>query len=156
MTDMYSTWIEHYPIVSIEDGLAENDWAGWVHHTATLGKRVQLVGDDIFVTNIERLQKGIDLGVANAVLIKPNQIGTVSETIDCIELARQHGYRTVISHRSGETEDTFIADLAFATNAAQIKSGAPCRGERTAKYNQLIRIEQGTNAAYAGLSCYKR
>jgi enolase len=156
MTDMYSTWVERYPIISIEDGLAEDDWAGWVHHTAVLGKRVQLIGDDIFVTNIKRLKQGIDLGIANAVLIKPNQIGTVSETIECIELARRHNYRTVISHRSGETEDTFIADLAVATNAGQIKSGAPCRGERTAKYNQLIRLEQATGAAYSGLSCYNR
>jgi len=156
MVDMYSAWVEKYPIVSIEDGLSQDDWDGWKLLTKRLGGRIQLVGDDIFVTNTKFLQKGIDQGVANAVLIKPNQIGTVSETLECMELARKHNYRCVISHRSGETEDTFIADLAVATSAGQIKSGAPCRSERTAKYNQLIRIEQEIKGRFPGRDVYRR
>jgi enolase len=142
MTQFWSDWVTRYPIVSIEDGLAEDDWTGWRELTAKLGKKVQLVGDDLFVTNSARLQRGIDAKVGNSILIKLNQIGTLTETLDTIELARQAGYTTVISHRSGETEDTTIADLAVAVNAGQIKTGSACRGERTAKYNQLLRIEQ--------------
>jgi|UniRef100_A0A7C3SL18 enolase len=142
LTDYYQDLASRYPIVSIEDGLAENDWDGWVHLTKALGGRLQLVGDDIFVTNPKFLQKGIDLGVANAILIKLNQIGTVSETLETIALARRHGYRAVISHRSGETEDTFIADLAVATGVGQIKTGSMSRSERIAKYNRLLMIEQ--------------
>lgn len=142
LTDYFRDLVSRYPIVSIEDGLAESDWDGWVHLTKVLGSRLQLVGDDIFVTNPKFLQKGIDLGVANAILIKLNQIGTVSETLDTIALARRHGYRAVISHRSGETEDTFIADLAVATGVGQIKTGSMSRSERIAKYNRLLMIEQ--------------
>jgi len=141
LTGYYQNLISRYPIVSLEDGLAEGDWDGWQYHTKTLGNQIQLVGDDLFVTNVKFLQKGIDLGVANAILIKLNQIGTVSETLAAIALARRHGYRTVISHRSGETEDTFIADLAVATNAGQIKTGSMSRSERIAKYNRLLVIE---------------
>jgi enolase len=141
MTDYYQSLISRYPIVSIEDGLAENDWDGWQHLTQALGGRLQLVGDDIFVTNVQFLKKGIDLGVANAILIKLNQIGTVTETLAAINLARTHGYRSVISHRSGETEDTFIADLAVATGVGQIKTGSASRSERIAKYNRLLLIE---------------
>jgi len=141
MTDYYQSLINRYPIVSIEDGLAENDWDGWRHLTQNLGGRLQLVGDDIFVTNIQYLQKGIELGAANAILIKLNQIGTVTETMAAINLARTHGYRAVISHRSGETEDTFIADLAVATGVGQIKTGSASRSERIAKYNRLLLIE---------------
>jgi enolase len=154
MSEMYASWVDQYAIVSIEDGLAQDDWEGWQYLTNVLGRKIQLVGDDIFVTNTERLQMGIDRGVANSVLIKPNQIGTVTETLQCIELAKKHKYRTVISHRSGETEDTFIADLAVATDAGQIKSGAPCRSERTGKYNQIMRIELETKARFAGASIY--
>ena len=132
---------KQFPIASIEDGLDENDWDGWQELGKRLGKHVQLVGDDLFVTNAERLQKGIELGAGNAILIKVNQIGTLTETFHAIELAHQNGYRTVISHRSGETEDTMIADIAVAVGAGQIKTGAPCRSERVAKYNQLLRIE---------------
>lgn len=142
--DMIEYWeglVQKYPILSIEDPLGEEDWQGWAELTRRLGDKVQLVGDDLFVTNVERLQQGMDEGAGNAILIKPNQIGTLTETMDCIELAKRGGYRTVISHRSGETEDTFIADLAVATNAGQIKTGAPCRTERVAKYNRLLRIE---------------
>jgi enolase len=153
---MYTAWVEKYPIVSIEDGLSQDDWDGWKLLTQRLGSRIQLVGDDIFVTNTQFLKKGIEQGVANAVLVKLNQIGTVSETLECMELARKHNYRCVISHRSGETEDTFIADLAVATSAGQIKSGAPCRSERTAKYNQLIRIEQEIKGRFAGRDVYRR
>jgi enolase len=147
MTAYYEKWIEKYPIVSLEDGLAEDDWAGWKEHTQVLGsksskKRIQLVGDDIFVTNTERLSRGINEGIANAILIKLNQIGTVTETIDAIELARKAGYKSVISHRSGETEDTFIADFAVATAAGQIKTGSASRTDRISKYNQLLRIEE--------------
>ena len=133
--------VQKYPIISIEDGLAEEDWDGWKVLTERLGNKIQLVGDDLFVTNPVRLQKGIDLGVANAILIKPNQIGTLTETLDAIELAKRNGYKTVVSHRSGETEDTTIADIAVATNAGQIKTGAPCRTDRIAKYNRLLNIE---------------
>jgi len=147
-----------HPIVSIEDGLAEDDWPTWLALTEGLGDRLQLVGDDLFVTNVERLRRGIEEGVANAVLIKVNQIGTVTETLDTIELARASGYGVVISHRSGETEDATIADLAVATNSGQIKTGAPSRGERTAKYNQLLRIEEelGGRAQYPGWDAFPR
>lgn len=141
MIDFYADLVDKYPIISIEDGLDEEDWDGWKDLTDRLGDRVQLVGDDLFVTNTERLSKGIDLGVANSILIKLNQIGTITETLDAIELAKVHGYTAVISHRSGETEDTTIADLAVALNAGQIKTGAPSRTDRVAKYNQLLRIE---------------
>ena len=153
--DMVDYWVgvcERYPVLSLEDGMAEQDWDGWISLTERLGDRVQLVGDDIFVTNPAILREGIDRGVANSILIKLNQIGTLTETLDTITLARNAGYRAVISHRSGETEDTFIADLAVATGVGQIKSGAPARSERVAKYNQLIRIEEelGAAAQYAG------
>ena len=141
MVEYYTDLVDKYPLISIEDGLDENDWDGWSALTAALGERVQLIGDDLFVTNPKRLQRGIDGGVANSILIKVNQIGTLSETLDAIELAHKNGYKTMISHRSGETEDAFISDLVVATGSGQIKTGAPCRGERTAKYNQLLRIE---------------
>jgi enolase len=152
MIELYAGWMEKYPIVSIEDGLAENDWDGWAQLTAALGERVQLVGDDLFVTNTERLARGIEADVGNAILIKVNQIGTLTETLEAIELARAAGYRSVISHRSGETEDTFIADLAVAVNAGQIKTGSASRSDRVAKYNQLLRIEEmlGEAADFAG------
>lgn len=142
MVDFYADLVEKYPIISIEDGLDEEDWDGWKLLTERLGDKIQLVGDDLFVTNTERLEKGIDLGVANSILIKLNQIGTITETLDAIELAKVNGYTAVISHRSGETEDTTIADLAVALNAGQIKTGAPSRTDRVAKYNQLLRIEE--------------
>ena len=142
MIELYSTWLDRYPIFSIEDGLDENDWEGWRKMTQALGARVQLVGDDLFVTNIQFLERGIDEGVANSILIKLNQIGTLTETLRAIEMARVNSYTTVISHRSGETEDAFIADLAVATNAGQIKTGSASRSDRIAKYNQLIRIEE--------------
>jgi enolase len=147
-----------YPIVSIEDGLAEDDWDGWKALTERLGERTQLVGDDLFVTNVERLRRGIDAGVANAILVKVNQIGTLTETLEAIELARAHGYAAVMSHRSGETEDTTIADLAVATGVGQIKTGAPSRSDRVAKYNQLLRIEEdlGEAAVYPGWSAFPR
>lgn len=156
MIRLYEGWLERYPIVSIEDGLAQDDWAGWAALTAALGNRVQLVGDDIFVTNVERLERGLDEGVANAILIKVNQIGTLTETLRCIEFARGNGYGTIISHRSGETEDTFIADLAVATGAGQIKTGSASRTDRVAKYNQLLRIaeELGEAAYYPGRELY--
>jgi enolase len=147
MTDYYRDLIARYPIVSIEDGLAEGDWDGWVHLTKELGGKLQLVGDDIFVTNVQYLTKGIQVGAANAILIKLNQIGTVTETLETINLARRHGYRAVISHRSGETEDTFIADLAVAMNTGQIKTGSASRSERIAKYNRLLMIEAELGAA---------
>lgn len=152
MIDLYAEWVEKYPIVSLEDGLAENDWEGWAALTARLGSKIQLVGDDLFVTNAEILREGIDKGIANSILIKLNQIGTLTETLDTIQLAHKAGYTTVISHRSGETEDATMADLAVAVNAGQIKSGAPCRTERIAKYNQLLRIEEelGKSAAFKG------
>ncbi|MDD6768245.1 MAG: phosphopyruvate hydratase [Coriobacteriaceae bacterium] len=152
MVDYWENLVDKYPIVSIEDGMAEEDWEGWKLLTERIGDRVQLVGDDLFVTNPERLKKGIELGVANAILIKFNQIGSLTETLEAIELAKKNNYTCVISHRSGESEDTTIADLAVAVNAGQIKTGAPCRTDRVAKYNQLIRIEEelGSAAEYAG------
>ncbi|WP_238917951.1 phosphopyruvate hydratase [Clostridium sp. YIM B02555] len=142
MVDFFEDWVNKYPIISIEDGMAEEDWEGWKLITERLGKKVQLVGDDLFVTNTERLEKGIELGVANSILIKLNQIGTLTETLNAIEMANRAGYTAVVSHRSGETEDTTIADLVVAVNAGQIKTGAPARSERVAKYNQLLRIEE--------------
>jgi enolase len=139
---LYESWIKQYPIVSIEDGMAEDDWQGWIALTSALGEKIQLVGDDVFVTNMNRLQNGIADGVGNSILIKLNQVGTLSETMDTIELAKVDGYTTVISHRSGETEDPFIADLAVATNAGQIKTGSASRTDRVCKYNQLLRIEE--------------
>ena len=155
---LYRSWIDKYPLVSIEDGLDESDWQGWRELTAALGDRVQLVGDDIFVTNTAILRRGIDEGVANSILVKLNQIGTVSETLDAIDMAHRAGYTAVISHRSGETEDTTIADLAVACNTGQIKTGAPSRTDRVAKYNQLLRIEEelGTAARYAGRQALRR
>jgi len=150
LVELYASWSERYPIFSLEDGLDQDDWDGWRKLTQRLGSQVQLVGDDLFVTNVERLRMGIERGVANAILVKVNQIGTLTETLDSIALAHRHGYRAVISHRSGETEDTTIADLAVATNAGQIKTGAPCRSDRVAKYNRLLRIEEelGAGARY--------
>jgi enolase len=156
MVEFWKGWVESYPIISIEDGMAENDWIGWKTLTDELGQRIQLVGDDLFVTNTEFLRKGIELGVANSILIKVNQIGTLTETLDCIELAKTHGRTAVISHRSGETEDPFIADLAVATNAGQIKTGSLSRTDRMAKYNQLLRIEEDLRGAarYPGRSAF--
>ena len=153
MVRFWAKWARDYPIVSIEDGLAEDDWDGWAALTQELGKKIQLVGDDLFVTNTERLRMGIERGVANSILIKVNQIGSVTETLDAIDLARRNGYTYVISHRSGETEDTFIADLAVATGAGQIKTGSASRTDRIAKYNQLLRIEEelGKTARFLGL-----
>ena len=158
MTAYYTELVEKYPLVSIEDPLDENDWDGYVHLTETLGDRVQLVGDDLFVTNPERLQTGIEKGAANSLLVKVNQIGTLTETLEAIALAHTNGYTTMVSHRSGETEDTTIADLAVATNAGQIKTGAPARSERVAKYNRLLVIEEflGDAARYAGASAFPR
>ena len=154
----YEQWVGKYPLVSIEDGLDENDWDGWQALTAKLGGRVQLVGDDLYVTNTERLARGIDQGIANSILIKVNQIGTLSETLDCITMAQHAGYTTVISHRSGETEDAFIADLAVATAAGQIKTGSASRSDRIAKYNQLLRIadELDTQQRFPGHGAFKR
>jgi len=156
MIELYTGWVDRYPIVSIEDGLGEDDWEGWAKLTTALGARIQIVGDDIFVTNMERLGRGIDEGIANAILIKLNQIGTVTETLECIDLARRSSYGTVISHRSGETEDPFIADLAVAVGAGQIKTGSASRTDRIAKYNQLLRIEEelGAVADYPGKAIY--
>jgi enolase len=153
MVRFWAKWVKDYPIVSLEDGLSENDWDGWQNLTKELGDKIQLVGDDLFVTNVTFLQKGIDKHVANSILIKVNQIGTVSETLDAIDLARRNGYTSIISHRSGETEDTFIADLAVATGAGQIKTGSASRTDRIAKYNQLLRIEEelGEAARFLGL-----
>ena len=151
MIHYYEKLLDEFPIVSIEDGLQENDWEGWKDMTSRIGNRVQLVGDDLFVTNIKRLSCGLKLGTANSILIKPNQIGTLSEALEAVELAGRAGYRSVISHRSGETEDSFIADLAVATGAGQIKTGAPCRSDRNAKYNQLLRIHE----QLGGLSVYE-
>ncbi len=158
MIELYEGLAARYPLVSIEDGLAEDDWRGWEELTRELGPRLQLVGDDLFVTNVERLQRGLDEHVANAILLKVNQIGTLTETLDTIELARSHGYACVMSHRSGETEDTTIADLAVATGVGQIKTGAPSRTDRVAKYNQLLRIEEelGGDATYPGWSTFQR
>ena len=157
MGELYANWLDKYPIVSIEDGLAEDDWAGWRMLTEQIGDRVQLVGDDLFVTNVERLARGIDEGVGNAILIKLNQIGTLTETLQCIEMARGSAYGTIISHRSGETEDAFIADLAVATGAGQIKTGSASRSDRMAKYNQLLRIaeELGDLGHYPGRDLYR-
>jgi len=156
MVDLYASWVERYPIVSIEDGLAEDDWTGWARLTERLGHRIQLVGDDLFVTNVDRLGRGIEEDIGNAVLVKVNQIGTLTETLQCIEMAKGSAYGVVISHRSGETEDTFIADLAVATGAGQIKTGSASRTDRVAKYNQLLRIaeELGELAHYPGRDLY--
>ena len=156
MVELYTSWVDQYPIISIEDGLAESDWTGWAALTRSLGERVQLVGDDLFVTNTEYLGRGIREKVANSILIKVNQIGTLTETLDTIEMAKTHAYSCVISHRSGETEDTFIADLAVATNAGQIKTGSASRTDRVAKYNQLLRIEEelGSPARYPGFAAF--
>jgi len=158
MVSFWKDWVDKYPIISIEDGMAENDWDGWKAMTDELGNRIQLVGDDLFVTNTRFLQKGIDLGVANSILIKVNQIGTLTETLDCIQLAKSNDRTAVISHRSGETEDAFIADLAVATNAGQIKTGSISRSDRIAKYNQLLRIEEelGGAARYLGRDAFRQ
>ena len=157
MLRLYEDWAKKYPIISLEDPLGEDDWDGWKMLTELLGDKIQIVGDDIFVTNKQRLKRGIESNVANSILIKVNQIGTLSETLETMRLAKKTGYTTVISHRSGETEDSTISDLAVATNAGQIKTGAPCRGERTAKYNQLLRIEEelGRRAVFAGKKVFK-
>lgn len=157
MIEFYSKWLDNYPIVSIEDGLDENDWSGWKQMTDKLGKRVQLVGDDLFVTNTEKLARGIDEGVANSILIKVNQIGTLTETMNAIEMAHKSGYTAIVSHRSGETEDSTIADLAVATNCGQIKTGSLSRSDRIAKYNQLLRIQDilDQEAVYPGIKTYK-
>jgi enolase len=158
MVRYYENWVKKYPIISIEDGMAENDWDGWKVMTDVLGKKIQLVGDDLFVTNTQFLNKGIEMGVANSILIKVNQIGTLTETLDAIEMAKRAGYTCVISHRSGETEDATIADIAVATNAGQIKTGSASRTDRIAKYNQLLRIaeELGDSGKYAGMGAFKR
>jgi enolase len=152
MAGYLSGLVDRYPIISIEDGMAEEDWDGWAALTSALGGRIQLVGDDLFVTNVERLSRGIAAGVANSILIKVNQIGTLTETLDTVGLASSAGYTSVMSHRSGDTEDTTIADLAVATNCGQIKAGAPARSDRVAKFNQLLRIEEllGESAAFVG------
>jgi enolase len=158
MVAYYAELLDNYPLVSIEDPLSEDDWTGWANITKELGEKVQLVGDDLYVTNPARLQKGIDMAAGNAILVKVNQIGTLTETMDAVRLAQTHGMNAIISHRSGETEDTYIADLAVATNAGQIKTGAPARSERVAKYNQLLRIEEdlAESAIYAGRSAFPR
>ena len=158
MAAIYGEWVEKYPLVSIEDPLDEEDWDGWKHITEQIGDKVQLVGDDLFVTNPERLQRGIDTDTANALLVKVNQIGSLTETFEAVELAHRNGYRCMMSHRSGETEDVTIADLAVATNCGQIKTGAPARSERVAKYNQLLRIEEDLDdaATYAGAAAFPR
>ncbi len=157
MMDLYAEWISRYPLVSLEDGLHEDDWEGWEVLTRKFGDKVQIVGDDFFVTNVERLRKGIERKAANSILVKLNQIGTVSETIDAVRMAQESGFTAVISHRSGETEDVMIADLAVGVGAGQIKTGSPCRGERVAKYNQLLRIEEelGSGAVFAGKKAFK-
>ncbi|HVP78891.1 MAG TPA: phosphopyruvate hydratase [Thermodesulfobacteriota bacterium] len=158
MIEFWSNWVRQYPILSIEDGMAEDDWKGWKLLTDTLGKKIQLVGDDLFVTNTERLARGIREGIANSILIKVNQIGTLTETLDAMRMAKEAGYTCVVSHRSGETEDTFIADLVVATGAGQIKTGSASRTDRIAKYNQLLRIEEelGTSAKFAGRKVFKQ
>jgi len=158
MGELWASWAQKYPVISIEDGMAEDDWDGWKHLSDMLGKKVQLVGDDLFVTNVERLQVGIEKGIANSILIKVNQIGSLTETMEAIALATNANYTSMISHRSGETEDTFIADLAVATNAGQIKTGSASRTDRIAKYNQLLRIEEelGGAARYAGRAAFKQ
>ena len=156
MVKMWKGFVEKYPIISLEDGMGEEDWEGWKMLTSALGDKIQLVGDDLFVTNTERLSKGIKMGVANAILIKVNQIGTLTETLEAIQMANRAGYAAVVSHRSGETEDTTIADLSVALNAGQIKTGAPSRTDRVAKYNQLLRIEEELEdvAYYPGLNAW--
>ena len=158
MVKFYEKWVKEYPIISIEDGMAENDWAGWAMMTEALGDKIQIVGDDVFVTNTGLLARGIEKGVANSILIKVNQIGSLTETLDCIEMAKRAGYTTVISHRSGETEDTTIADIAVAVNAGQIKTGSASRTDRIAKYNQLLRIEEelDTNGIFPGLGAFQK
>ncbi|MGB2958540.1 MAG: phosphopyruvate hydratase [Bacteroidota bacterium] len=158
MVEYWEHWVDQYPIISIEDGMDENDWEGWKLMTDRLGHKIQLVGDDLFVTNTSFLQKGIDMGVANSILVKVNQIGSLTETLDAVGLAKRAGYTAVISHRSGETEDTTIADIAVATNVGQIKTGSASRTDRVAKYNQLLRIEEelGTTASYAGITAFKK
>jgi enolase len=158
MTAYYADLLDRYPLVSIEDPLDESDWDGWAHITAEIGDRVQLVGDDLFVTNPERIAQGIEQGAANSLLVKVNQIGTLTETFDAVQLAQRAGFTAVMSHRSGETEDVTIADLAVATNCGQIKTGAPARSDRVAKYNQLLRIEEelGGAAVYAGRGAFPR
>ena len=158
MIDLWISWLDSYPIVLIEDALAENDWSGWKKMTNMIGDKIELVGDDIFCTNLKTLQRAIDDGVANSILIKPNQIGTVSETIECVSLAQKNGYGVYVSHRSGETEDTFIADLAVATGCGHIKTGSGCRSERISKFNRLLRIEHelGDAARFAGISGFKQ
>ena len=157
MVAFWADWVDRYPIISIEDGMTENDWNGWKAMTDELGDKVQIVGDDLFVTNASELKKGIDIGCANSILIKLNQIGTLTETLEAIEMAHKHGYTSVISHRSGETEDTTIADLAVAVNAGQIKTGSASRSDRMAKYNQLLRLEEllGTAAEYPGMNAFR-
>ena len=156
LVNMWKKFADNYPIISLEDGMAETDWEGWAMLTKAIGDRVQLVGDDLFVTNTERLKKGIELGAANAILVKVNQIGTLTESLEAIETAKEAGYACIVSHRSGETEDSTIADLVVGVNAGQIKSGAPCRSDRIAKYNQLIRIEDELegSARYAGKAAF--
>jgi len=158
MVEFWASWVRQYPIISIEDGMAEDDWRGWKVVTDVLGKKIQLVGDDLFVTNTERLERGIKEGIANSILIKVNQIGTLTETIEAIEMAREAGYTSVISHRSGETEDTFIADLVVAMGTGQIKTGSASRTDRIAKYNQLLRIEEelGNAATFAGKKAFRQ
>ena len=158
MVEYWEHWVDQYPIISIEDGMDQNDWEGWKLMTDRLGHRIQLVGDDLFVTNTSFLQKGIDMGVANSILVKVNQIGSLTETLDAVGLAKRAGYTAVISHRSGETEDTTIADIAVATNVGQIKTGSASRTDRVAKYNQLLRIEEelGTTASYAGITAFNK
>jgi enolase len=156
MVDYYVKWVADYPIISIEDGMAEDDWSGWQLLSQKIGSKTQLVGDDLYVTNVNRLSRGIDLKASNSILIKPNQIGTLTETMAAIKMAQQAGWTAVISHRSGETEDTTIADLAVGLNTGLIKAGAPCRSERTAKYNRLLRIEGelGKSASFAGIQAF--
>jgi enolase len=158
MVEFWSNWVKQYPIVSLEDGMAEDDWKGWKLLTDALGKKIQLVGDDLFVTNTERLARGIRERIANSILIKVNQIGTLTETLEAMRMAKEANYTSVVSHRSGETEDTFIADLVVATGAGQIKTGSASRTDRVAKYNQLLRIEEelGTSAKFAGKKVFKQ
>ena len=158
MINWIESLVDKYPLISIEDGLSEEDWEAWQILTSKLGDRVQLVGDDLFVTNTTRLQKGLDLSVANSILIKLNQIGTLTETLDAIELAKKNGYTAVVSHRSGETEDTTLADVVVATNAGQIKTGAPCRTDRVAKYNRLLNVENdlGESSQYLGKESFRQ
>ena len=158
MVDFWADWVRQYPIISIEDGMAEDDWDGWKRATEVLGKKIQLVGDDLFVTNTQRLQMGIDKGIANSILIKVNQIGSLTETLEAISMATHAGYTSIASHRSGETEDAFIADLAVATGVGQIKTGSASRTDRIAKYNQLLRIEEelGASAKFPGRKAFKQ